>query len=90
MLVTTSVEIAFNEGNENTFIYPNPSAGTINIETVNTSTSSIKIYNTIGELVFSNDDLTSNAQIHLDQPPGIYFVVVKTSNSTSTSKVILR
>ncbi|MBT3174229.1 MAG: T9SS type A sorting domain-containing protein [Lentimicrobiaceae bacterium] len=41
-------------------------------------------------LVFSNDDLTSNAQIHLDQPPGIYFVVVKTSNSTSTSKVILR
>ena len=77
-------------GNENTFIYPNPSAGTINIETVNTSTSSIKIYNTIGELVFSNDDLTSNAQIHLDQPPGIYFVVVKTSNSTSTSKVILR
>ena len=90
MLVTTSVEIAFDDSNENTFIYPNPSAGTINIETVNTSTSSIKIYNTIGELVFSNDDLTSNAQIHLDQSPGIYFVVVKTSNSTSTSKVILR
>ncbi|MDG2081103.1 MAG: T9SS type A sorting domain-containing protein, partial [Bacteroidales bacterium] len=90
MLVTTSIEMANEEGSENILFYPNPSAGTINIETVNTSTSSIKIYNTIGELVFSNDDLTSNAQIHLDQPPGIYFVVVKTSNSTSTSKVILR
>jgi hypothetical protein len=58
MLTNTSIEWAFDEGTVNTFVYPNPSAGPINIETENTVGSSIKIFNTTGELVYYNDNVT--------------------------------
>lgn len=90
MLTTTSIEMALDEGSKNTLLYPNPSTGIINIETGNTFGSSIKIYNTIGELVFSDDDLNTPKPIQLNQLPGLYIVVIKTNNSTSTSKLILK
>lgn len=71
-------------------IYPNPSNGIINIETENTLGSSIKIYNTPGELVYLHDDLNTNSQVQLNQAPGLYMVVIKTNNSTSTNKLILK
>ncbi|WP_091954535.1 T9SS type A sorting domain-containing protein [Polaribacter sp. Hel1_33_78] len=75
---------------ENILLYPNPSSGILNIQTNHTFTPSIKIYNLIGELVFSEDNLSPNSQISLNQPPGIYMIVVKTNRSTSASKLILK
>ncbi|MCP4485426.1 MAG: T9SS type A sorting domain-containing protein, partial [Flavobacteriaceae bacterium] len=49
-----------------------------------------KIYNLVGELVFSEDNLDPNTQISLKQPSGIYMVVVKSMNSISTSKLIIK
>ncbi|PLX11011.1 MAG: hypothetical protein C0598_09130 [Marinilabiliales bacterium] len=90
MLTTTSVDMALDEGSVDTFIYPNPSAGIINIETENTVGSSIKIYNTKGELVYTDDIFYPNNPLRFNQSPGLYMVVIKTNNSTSTHKLILK
>jgi len=75
---------------ENISLYPNPSSGIFNIQTNHTFTPSIEIYNLIGELVFSKKDLNPNTLITLEQPPGIYMIVVQNLKSTSTSKLILK
>ena len=90
MLTTLSIENTTDSYRENTLIYPNPSSGILNIQTNYTFTPSIKIYNLIGELVFSEDNLSPNSQITLNQPPGIYMIVIKTNRSTSTSKLIIK
>ena len=90
MLTTLSTENTTDSYRENLLLYPNPSSGILNIQTNHTFTPSIKIYNLIGELVFSEDNLSPNSQISLNQPPGIYMIVVKTNRSTSTSKLILK
>ncbi|MFT4537076.1 MAG: hypothetical protein ACI9P5_004455 [Saprospiraceae bacterium] len=90
MLTTTSIEMVPEEAHDNILLYPNPSEGIINIQTNNTIGTSIKIYNTIGEMVFSDDNLKPNSSIQLHQSPGLYLVVLKTSNSTATSKLILK
>ena len=89
-LTTLSTENITDSYKENILLYPNPSSGIINIQTNHTFTPSIKIYNLIGELVFSEDNLNPNNQISLQQPSGIYMVVAKSMNSTSTSKLIIK
>jgi ligand-binding sensor domain-containing protein len=71
-------------------IYPNPSKGTINFSTKHIGNSSIKIYNRIGELVYTNDNLNTNSPLQLNQSPGIYVLVLETNNSTSAIKFILQ
>jgi hypothetical protein len=90
MLTTLSTENTTDSYRENILLYPNPSSGILNIRTNHTFTPSIKIYNLIGELVFSEDNLSPNSQITLNQPPGIYMIVIKTNRSTSTSKLIIK
>ena len=89
-LTTLSTENTTDSYKENILLYPNPSSGIINIQTNHTFTPSIKIYNLIGELVFSEENLNPSDQFTLQQPPGMYMVVVKTSNSTSTVKLIIK
>jgi len=90
MLTTLSNGTAVIGLKENIVLYPNPTAGNVNIQTEHTFATSIKIYNLIGELVFSEDNLNPNNQISLQQPSGIYMVVAKSMNSTSTSKLIIK
>ena len=90
MLTTLSTGTAAIGLKENIVLYPNPSAGILNIQTDHTFTPSVKIYNLIGELVFSEDNLAPNTQILLEQPSGMYMVVVKSINSISTSKLIIK
>ena len=71
-------------------IYPNPSKGTINFSTKHIGNSSIKIYNRIGELVYTNDNLNTNSPLELNESPGIYVLVLETNNSTSAIKFILQ
>ena len=90
MLTTTSIEMVAEEAHDYILLYPNPSEGIINIQTDITIGTSIKIYNTIGEMVFSEENYNPNSSIQLNQPRGMYMVVVRTDNSTSTSKLILQ
>ena len=71
-------------------IYPNPSAGILYFKNIDADEASIKIYTTLGKLVYSNDKLNPNSPIQLNQSPGIYLVVIKNSNSTFTQKLILK
>jgi len=71
-------------------IYPNPSSGTLNFKNIDADEASIKIYTTLGKLVYSNDKLNPNSPIQLNQSPGMYLVVIKNSNSTFTQKLILK
>ncbi len=48
MLITTSIEITTATEQENILLYPNPMAGIFNIQTNQTLTGSIKIYNLVG------------------------------------------
>ena len=90
MLTTLSTGTAAIGLKENIVLYPNPSSGIFTIQTNQTLTGSIKIYNLIGELVFSEENLNPSDQFTLQQPPGMYMVLVKTSNSTSTVKMIIK
>lgn len=71
-------------------VYPNPSNGKFHIQSMDNLSSSIKIYNTNGELVFLDNDLNTNSPIRLNQSPGLYMVIIKTNHSTSTHKLILK
>ena len=90
MLTTLSTGTTAIGLKENIVLYPNPSSGIFTIQTNQTLTGSIKIYNLVGELVFSEDNLNPSDQFILQQPPGMYMVVIKTRNSTSTQKLILK
>ena len=90
MLTTLSTGTTAIGLKENIVLYPNPSSGIFTIQTNQTLTGSIKIYNLVGELVFSEDNLNPSDQFILQQPPGMYMVVIKSINSISTSKLIIK
>ena len=51
----------------------------------------IKIYDTLGKLVFyeKNRDLSQNSEIQLEAPQGLYFLKVNTLNREITKKLII-
>ena len=74
-------------------IYPNPSNGLFTIDFNNyTGNIEVKILNTLNETVFSSE--ADNAQpLSIDltgKGSGIYFVFIKTSESESVSKIIVK
>lgn len=77
---------------ENLFaIYPNPNSGIFTVETLTNQPFSIKVFNPLGESIFSRENLSiSKVVIDLtEQSDGIYFVEVKTEKGTFMNKIIL-
>ena len=89
-ITQTTVGFANEQSLQTVSIYPNPSSGIINIDCEQKVGSSIKVFNTIGELVYSDDNLNPNRPIQLKQSPGLYMVIIKTNNLTSTHKLIFK
>ncbi len=70
-------------------LYPNPTNGIINIVSSNSSIESISVYNQNGQLVISKLNVPSNYQLDLlNQPSGMYFVVIYSGNQNYKSKFI--
>ena len=71
-------------------IYPNPTNSFINISHENTSSTNVKIYNILGEMVFDNDYSTSgNIRINASEfSAGVYNVKVTANNKTVSKKII--
>ncbi|HEY6159919.1 MAG TPA: T9SS type A sorting domain-containing protein [Bacteroidia bacterium] len=68
---------------------PNPSHGLFTLSGL-TGTSEIKIYNSLGEKVFSGKIFSSGTRVDLsDKPRGIYFVQVMSEKESSTQKMII-
>ncbi len=67
-------------------IYPIPTLHNINIKSDNTI-NSIDIFNTVGQLIFSNTFHSNNIEIPFDEsPPGIYIMQINKSNIIRLTK----
>lgn len=79
--------------NDNTIlIYPNPSTGEVKISSQMFSLDSmdLKVYNAIGQRMFSEKILFPSSKINLSNSPnGMYFFEIKTPQGTITKKVII-
>jgi len=81
-------------------IFPNPSSGSFTIghaelvsasQTLKQVQGDIKVYNTLGELVFCSSITDNSTTINLSEAPkGIYFITVTTSETTITQKLIIQ
>ena len=79
--------------NENMFsVFPNPSEGNIEIRFEHlVASASIQIYNLLGAVY--SESLNNNQhskQIHLDVPPGIYFIKIETGETIITKRLIIQ
>ncbi len=72
-------------------IIPNPANDLIRIKTNNKNTTEIKIENSLGELIYTNESYNNNEVINLSMiKSGIYFVFIKSENGdTNKSKFII-
>ena len=70
---------------------PNPSTGTFKLNWKLNTQITIKIYDSLGKLVFyeKNRDLSQNPEIELQAPQGLYFLKVNTLNQEVTKKLII-
>jgi PKD repeat protein len=74
-------------------IYPNPNNGSfiINMDEANPENISVTIYNSIGEVVFEQNDIISGSiNISLGETnPGLYYIIVKNDKSVLNKKIII-
>jgi type IX secretion system substrate protein/NHL repeat-containing protein len=89
---TTSISQVKNTAIEELSIYPNPSAGIVNIEFANvTENSTYKVYNTMGQEVKSGNLNQTVNQINLqDLNAGMYTILVSQQDIVSTSKIVVQ
>ncbi|MCD6113391.1 MAG: T9SS type A sorting domain-containing protein, partial [Bacteroidales bacterium] len=78
---------------ENINLYPNPNTGTFKL-VINDATSvkNIKIYNSIGSIVFEDNKITSkySKNINLNNfPNGVYYLSVNKNNNNAVFKKII-
>jgi hypothetical protein len=70
-------------------IYPNPSEGEFTIE-LGEEHSTVTVYNSIGQVVYQQHDLSGTRTMNLNLNPGMYFVNVRSEKANSTQKVIIK
>jgi hypothetical protein len=62
-------------------VYPNPTSGTLFVKLDNTENTSVEVYNTLGQLVFSKTIVAATESINLENlNQGVYTVFVKQNN----------
>lgn len=87
--VTGSVGIKTIAANDAISIFPNPTSGILNVTAVEV-TSSIEVFNVIGEKVYSSNLVKGNNVIDLSGlSNGAYFVKMNSNNQVITKKVVL-
>ncbi len=71
-------------------IFPNPSSGTIFIESPQTAIQRISITDVMGKIVKQIDVQNNHLQIDLkNEPEGIYFVTVRTKTNSFIQKIVM-
>jgi uncharacterized protein (DUF2141 family) len=72
-------------------VYPNPAQNIITIELLeNAPLQSIEIYNLVGRLIYSNNNIEAKQQISVDKlSNGVYLLEVRTANEIYTTKVCI-
>ncbi len=77
--------------NDNNFeglsIYPNPATSVLNIK--NTENSTVEVYNILGQVLYTKNDISIEEQIQVSQfTEGTYFVKITNGNAVKVSKFI--
>lgn len=72
-------------------VYPNPSNGTFTVELADNNGVSVEVYNSGGQLVFSQPVNSNEVSVSLNNnAAGIYIVKINTTNGTITKKIVVR
>lgn len=69
-------------------VYPNPTSGDITIQMSNSSHAQVDIFNTMGQLVRSENLLRNTTTLELPEENGIYLVRVTIDGVSSTKRII--
>jgi hypothetical protein len=89
----STVATGNSEINFNAFVnvYPNPSAdGKFQVSSSKSQISSIEVYNSVGQKVFSGSVNKKEETFFLDEAPGIYFLKIQTGKETVFRKLVLK
>ncbi|MBN2894021.1 MAG: endonuclease [Bacteroidales bacterium] len=82
--------LGVNENNEFTVVYPNPSNGFITIKSNATNLAKIKVYNELGQIILSLENVSFPIELDLtEQNSGIVFVQIIQGYDVKTEKIIL-
>ena len=79
-------KVNFDENLQRIRIFPNPSNGSLQIEALNQTIRSVKIYNATGQLVKNTPYVLKDIS---DLENGIYLLIVETENGKVSKKIIL-
>lgn len=86
-----SIENFTNPTDNSLVIYPNPSSGLVHIESTEEKMESIKLYNSVGQLMMSWTISSTKMEFNLKGfEHGIYSVVIETSKGLSRKQIVLQ
>ncbi|MGZ3866716.1 MAG: two-component regulator propeller domain-containing protein [Bacteroidia bacterium] len=71
-------------------IYPNPSQGSFQFSSDKYAINTISVYNLMGEKVYSSAGNKNQQTVELNQPNGVYTVLIKTEKGTFNSKLVIQ
>jgi hypothetical protein len=75
----------------NLLVYPNPSNGVFKLSTGNTEVKSVEIYDMLGTLIYTQDEIILTNEIDIsDFENGVYILNVRLNNQNISSRIIKR
>ncbi|MFK7749183.1 MAG: T9SS type A sorting domain-containing protein [Kordia sp.] len=87
-IIISDATLSVNDAETTTFkLYPNPSKGTLNIQTTTNDAVSIRMYDMLGKEVLNIDKVTNTVDIS-NLKNGMYLVKIETNNKSITKKII--
>jgi trimeric autotransporter adhesin len=71
-------------------VFPNPTTGTFTVETATIpQNGSVEVYNVLGAKVYSQNITARQTTISLDQPNGVYSILVKSNLGSTAQKIVI-
>ncbi|AXG68183.1 hypothetical protein KORDIASMS9_00373 [Kordia sp. SMS9] len=87
-LIVSDATLSINDAETTTFrLYPNPSKGTLNIQTNTIGSVSVNMYDMLGKEVFTANNVTNSIDIS-NLNNGMYIVKISTNDGSITKKII--
>lgn len=77
---------SFEKDAQNVLLFPNPAKGHFEIQSQNLEITSIKLYNSLGQIVKSSETLKNDIS---DLANGIYLVLIETGNGSLTKRLVV-
>ncbi len=90
-LMDSTIQYVQNTSDNNINIYPNPADETVNIFAADTEISEVRIFNSVGMMVFHSDDIQNFYKINiLHLPDGLYLIKLNTTEGVFSSRLIIQ